>query len=65
VGSDFIAGYRFVRLFQADKANWQKCVPTIKASFTEPGTMKVVWDAPQKELKKLLAGYQVGRELYP
>lgn len=44
---------------QLERAKWAKCAPTIRAMFTQPGSMNVSWEPPPKEAKTALRGYQV------
>ncbi|KAK3579080.1 hypothetical protein CHS0354_029940 [Potamilus streckersoni] len=38
---------------------WWDCIPTIKACFTDPGTLEVFWDPPERPLMDLIRGYQL------
>ncbi|KAL3853216.1 hypothetical protein ACJMK2_016773 [Sinanodonta woodiana] len=38
---------------------WWDCIPTIKACFTDPGTLEVFWDPPERPLIDLVRGYQL------
>ncbi|XP_052779768.1 uncharacterized protein LOC128217013 isoform X4 [Mya arenaria] len=38
---------------------WMECAPTIKACFTNPGTLEVFWDKPSSSHRGLVKGYQI------